>query len=102
MTEYSYATERKIRILNEKLGTDWQEKYKGRSIDAVYNEISGDLRKNLFCKVDPVIKQKVDELVDGYDIKMSELIERLIEREYEAYKHRTEDYSEDLATQFAN
>lgn len=101
MAEYSYATERKLRILKEKVGTDWQEQYGGRSIDSAYNEVIGDVRKNLFCKVDPDIKRKVDELVEGYDLKMSELIEILIVREYDAFTHRTEDYTEDLAEQFA-
>ena len=101
MAEYSYATERKIRILKEKVGEDWQEKYGNRSIDAVYNEVMGDTRKNLFCKVDPEIKSKVDELTDNYDIKMSELIELLIEREYDSYKQRTGNYSDDLANEFA-
>jgi len=98
---YSYATERKLRILEEKVGKDWKEQYGGRSIDSVYNEVNGDVRKNLFCKVDPEVKRKVDELAESYDIKMSELVERLIEREYDEFKHRTEDYSVDLAEQFA-
>lgn len=101
MAEYSYATERKLRILTEKIGANWQEQHNNRSIDSVYNEVMGDVRKNLFCKVDPEIKRKVDELTDGYDIKMSELIEILIEREYDSFKHRTENYTEDLAEQFA-
>ncbi len=102
MAEYSYATERKIRILTEKLGENWQEQCGGRSIDAVYNEVIGDNRKNLFCKVDPEVKRKVDELTEGYDIKMSELVERLIEKEYDLFKQRTENYSEDLANEFAS
>lgn len=101
MPEYSYATERKLRILKERIGKDWKEQYGNRSIDSVYNEVIGDIRKNLFCKVDPDIKRKVDELTLSYDIKMSELIERLIDREYDDFKHRTEDYTEDLAEQFA-
>lgn len=96
----SYATERKIRIITKQLGTDWREKNPGRSIDAIYNEVVGDIRKNLFCKIDPEIKIYLDEMVDNYDMKMGELIERLIREEYEKYSERKINFSDDLANQF--
>ena len=101
MSQVSYATARKIRILEERVGKNWKDQYPGRSIDAVYNEVVGDTRKNLFCKIDPVVKDQVDELVVGYDVKMAELIERLIREEHDRFKQREEKYSEDLATQFS-
>ncbi len=102
MSEVSYATARKIRILNEKVGSDWKEKYPGRSIDAVYNEVVGDKRKNLFCKIAPEVKDLVDELADGYDMKMAALMERLIKAEYERYTERKSNYSNDLANEFTD
>lgn len=96
----SYATERKKRIIANMLGPDWQAKNPNKSIDAIYNEVVGDIRKNLFCKIDPEIKIYLDEMVDNYDMKMGELVERLILDEYEKYSKRKATYSEDLASQF--
>lgn len=96
----SYATERKKRIIAKMLGHDWKEKNPDRSIDAIYNEVVGDTRKNLFCKIDPEMKIYLDEMVDNYDMKMGELVERLILDEYEKYSKRKATYSEDLASQF--
>jgi len=102
VAKLSYATNRKIRILKEKLGDDWREQYPGKSIDFIYNAVIGDNRKNLFCKVSPDVKDQVDEMVEGYDIKMSELIEKLVNEEHERYKARANSYSKDLANQFIN
>lgn len=96
----SYATERKIRIIRRQLGDDWKERNPNRSIDAIYNEVVGDIRKNLFCKIDPEIKIYLDEMVDNYDMKMGELVERLIRDEYDKYSKRKANFSDDLANQF--
>ena len=96
----SYATERKKRIIANAIGHDWQAKNPNKSIDAIYNEVVGDTRKNLFCKIDPEIKIYLDEMVDNYDTKMGELIERLIRDEYYKYSERKSTFSEDLASQF--
>lgn len=98
----SYATERKIRILKEKLGEDWRKQYPGRSVDSVYNEIVGDDRKNLFCKINPVVKTQLDEMVDSYDIRMAELVERLIQREYDTFMETKAQVSHDLANEFTS
>ncbi len=99
MPKVSYATARKIRILEEKVG-DWKKQYPGRSVDFVYNQVIGDTRKNLFCKINPATKQQLDEMVDSYDVRMSELVERLIEAEYERYTEENRQASEDLAAEF--
>ncbi len=99
MTKLSYATERKIRILEEKLGLDWKKIHSGRSVDAVYNEIMGDTRKNLFCKIRPNTKTKLDEMVDNYDVGMAELVEKLIEDEYGRFSTKSRKVSEDLAVE---
>lgn len=100
MGKASYATERKIRILEEKLGPLWRKAYLGRSVDSVYNEIMGDTRKNLFCKIDPGIKGQLDEMVDNYDMRMSELVERLIQDEYGRFTENRLQTSQDLASEF--
>ena len=97
----SYSTARKIRILTEKLGVGWQKKYPDRSIDSIYNEVVGDNRKNLFCKIDPEVKEQIDEMIVGYDVKMAELIERLIREEHVRFEQRKDQFSFDLASQFA-
>lgn len=89
--EPSYATARKLRIIEQKLGADWRTQKPGLSIDAIYNEVVGDERKNLFCKVQPATKRKIDEMVIHYEVKMSDLIEQLVSEEYERYietRHR--------------
>jgi len=95
----SYATMRKIRIIKEKLGDDW--KADGRRIDAIYNELVGDGRKNLFCKISPTVKSHLDEMTDRYNIRMGELIERLIEDEFRLFRLRKSKYRVELARQFA-
>ncbi len=102
MRKLSYATTRKIRILEEKVGSDWKKKYPGRSVDSVYNDIMGDDRKNLFCKINPDVKGQLDEMVDSYDVRMSELVERLIEAEYGRFQQRSKKVSEDLANEFTS
>lgn len=102
MPKISYATARKIKILEKEVGIDWKKKYPGRSVDSVYNQIMGDDRKNLFCKINPVIKGQLDEMVDIYDVRMAELVERLIEAEYDRFRHQKRKVSEDLANEFTS
>ena len=100
MSEYSYATERKIRKIKEALGEGWANQIAGKSIDAVYNEIVGDTRKNLFCKVDAKIKGKLDEMVDEYKTQMAEFIEQLIEAEWVRYQARLAETERNLLAEF--
>ena len=102
MPKVSYATSRKIRILEEKVGKDWKKQYPGQSVDAVFNHIMGDTRKNLFCKIEPTVKAQLDEMVDSYDLRMSELVERLIRAEYSRYAENRKQMSEDLANEFTS
>jgi hypothetical protein len=101
MTDISYATRRKTRIIEEQLGNDWRDKYPNKSIDAVYVIAIGDIRKNLFCKVDPDTKSKLDEMVAFHDVKMSELVEKLVKKEYDIYVDERNGRVDDIATQFA-
>lgn len=97
----SYATRRKKRIIEEELGSDWQNQYPGKSIDAVYNIVTGDSRKNLFCKVSPEVKSKLDEMVDFHDMKMSELVEKLVLEEYDRYVKERDARVANVASQYA-
>ena len=97
----SYATRRKIRIITRELGADWQEQHAGKSIDAIYNIVMGDNRKNLFCKIDPAVKTKLDEMVETNDMQMSSLVERLVIEEYDRYKLDLDARIEHVANQFA-
>lgn len=96
----SYATNRKIKIIEEAIGPNWRERYSEHSVDAVYNIVIGDKRKNLFCKVNPDVKSKLDEMVDYYDISMAEMIERLVLGEYDDFITMREAKIEAMATQF--
>jgi hypothetical protein len=99
--ELSHATVRKLRIIEQKFGNDWKEQHNGKSIDAVYNVIIGDTRKNLFCKLDPEVKKCMDEMVDYHDIKMAELVEKLIEEEYDRFVIMRDAKVAEMASQFA-
>ena len=98
----SYATNRKKRIIEKEVGTDWQERYPGKSIDAVYNIVIGDERKNLFCKVSPVTKSQLDEMVEFHDMKMAEMVEKLVQEEYDRYVTERDGNVNKLAAQFAS
>lgn len=101
MSEASYATKRKLRIIQEKVGPEWRAKYGDRSIDSIYNELIGDNRKNLFCKIDPTRKAQLDEMVEFYDQSMSEFIEQTIDREYSRYAQNKSTIVADLTKQFS-
>lgn len=101
MTELSYATKRTLRIIQEKLGDDWRDNNPEISIDALYNQVVGDRRRNLFCKIDPDIKSQLDEMADSYDVKMAELVERLVQEEYLKFIRNRAELVNDLASQFA-
>jgi hypothetical protein len=78
----SYATKRKIRLIEAKYGPDWVGRFPGRSIDSIFIELTGDQRKNLFCKIDPDLKEKLDEMVSFRQLSMAELIEQIIDESY--------------------
>jgi len=99
--QLSTATARKLRIVEERLGQHWRDTYPGKSIDAVYNAVVGDTRKNLFAKVLPDVKEKLDEMVIHYDVKMSELLERFIETEYDRYLQEKQKLMNNLARDFS-
>ncbi len=99
----SYATDRKIRILTERIGTDWKLQVGSKSIDAAYTELIGDKRKNLFCKVKPKTKEQLDEMVEGYEFKlMSEFLEQIIGTAYDQYLLHREDSRKSLADQYVS
>lgn len=100
MAEKSYATQRKVRIIENALGPNWRAENNG-SIDAIYNRIVGDDRKNIFCKVRPGVKVKLDEMVQHYDVKVSELIETLIEKEHSALDTMKHQKQQELAGQYS-
>ena len=97
----SYATLRKKRIIEEKLGEDWQSQHPGKSVDAVYNVVTGDNRRNLFCKVKPEVKEQLDEMVEFHDMKMAELVEKLVQEEYDRYITERDARVDDVASQYA-
>jgi len=102
MAEMSYATKRKIRIIEKELGEDWKKQHPGKSIDAIYNIVMGDARKNLFCKVDPETKNQLDEMVEFHDMQMSSLVEKLVQEEYDRYTRERDARVSHIASQFAN
>jgi len=101
MDELSYATKRKMRIIILKLGPDWQLDFPGKSVDAVYNVVIGDTRKNLFCKISPEVKKQLDEMVRYHDVKMAELVEKLVQGEYAKFVAVRDSRVADVASHFA-
>ena len=83
----SYATQRKIRLIEAQYGPEWDKKFPNRSIDSIFIELTGDQRKNLFCKIKPELKDKLDEMVDFNQLNMAEMIERIIEDAYVKHAH---------------
>ena len=97
----SYATSRKIKIIEAKLGPDWRTKRPGEAIDRIYNELMGDKRKNLFCKLSPESKEKLDEMVEDHEIQMADMIELMIERAYKEYQSSKTKIASSMAEQFS-
>jgi len=85
MAQFSYATERKLRIIQERVGDDWRDQYPNQSIDAVFNQIVGDTRKTLFCKLDAEVKQQLDTMTKDHGVRIGEFLEELIKKEYDRY-----------------
>lgn len=98
---YSYATQRKIRIIEEKLGENWKDQKPGMSIDAIYNEIQGDTRKNLFCKIDAGVKDRLDTMTKAHKTGMAEFIEQMIESEWARYQSRVHQGEKALLEEFS-
>lgn len=102
MPPLSYATERKLKIIREQLGDDWQDKRPGQSIDAVYNELMGDARKTLFCKIDPAVKAHLDEMTKDHQVKIGEFLEGIIEKQYARYVEERKRLVNTLARQYSD
>lgn len=98
---FSYATQRKIRIIEERIGSEWKSKYPGSSIDSVFNQIMGDDRKNLFCKIESITKDRLDEMTIFYKTGMAEFIEQLIMAEWQRYDSRRTDGEKRLLAEFS-
>lgn len=96
----SYATERKIRLIREAHGPDWATKFPERSVDSIFIELTGDLRKNLFCKIRPELKDKLDEMVAFRELNMAELIEQIIDLAYEEFVREKAMAVSDLSQQY--
>lgn len=98
---YSYATERKIRIIEEKLGKDWRDQKPNQSIDAIYNGIVGDTRKNLFCKIQAGAKAKLDTMTSAHKTGMAEFVEQMIDAEYARFEERQKSSEKSLLEEFS-
>ena len=98
---YSHATERKIRIIEQQWGPTWQDRSNGKSIDAIYNELMGDNRKNLFCKIDGTIKDHLDSMTEYHKTRMAVFIEQLINAEWARHQARLIDGEKKLLEEFS-
>jgi hypothetical protein len=97
---YSYATLRKIRIIEERLGPEWALAHPNESIDSVYNTLMGDDRKNLFCKISKSSKDQLDEMTTFYKTGMADFIEALIRAEWDRHNQRTDELARRLIGDF--
>jgi len=98
---YSYATQRKIRIIEERLGSDWADQRPGLSIDAIYNQIIGDDRKNLFCKISGSAKDNLDTMTQFHKTGMAEFIESLIHAEWMRFSDRAREVEQVMLREFS-
>ena len=98
---YSYATERKIRIIEKELGADWKDQRPNQSIDAIYNSIVGDTRKNLFCKIQAESKAKLDEMTSAHKTGMAEFVEQMIDAEHARFQARRSEGEKALLAEFS-
>jgi hypothetical protein len=96
----SYATERKVKIIVGKLGEGWQQECPGESIDAVYNRLTGDNRSNLFSKVSPDVKDHLMEMSNFEELRMSEMLESIIEAAYTKFLEKRRVVVDRLANDF--
>jgi len=97
----SYATNRKIKIIEERYGFNWQSRFEGRSIDSVYKEITGDDRETLFCKIDADKKQKLNQMVKKYDVDLGTLMEQWIDEHYKDFSEQEETVLVGLASEYS-
>lgn len=97
----SYATARKVRLIKEAYGDNWADRFPGRSIDSVFIELTGDRRKNLFCKIKPDLKDKLDEMVTFRQLSMAELIEQIITDAHSRFSHDKADVVSGLSEEYS-
>jgi len=97
----SYATNRKLRIITERCGYEWRDTYPDRSIDSVYNELVGDDRKTLFCKLSCDSKDKIDQMLSGYNVEVAALLEQWIDEKYKDFSKREQSSIVGLAKDYS-
>ena len=102
MPPFSYATERKLKYIREQLGTNWEAQRPGQSIDSVYNELTGDNRRTLFCKIRPEVKEHLDAMTKEHGIRIAEFLEQVIEKEYARFRQERKRLYEDVAQQYCD
>lgn len=98
---YSYATNRKIRIITEQIGTDWATQYPDESIDAIYTRVVGDERKNLFCKINAATKDQLTVMSKAHRTQLAEFVEQMINAEWTRYQQRIADGERQMLDEFS-
>jgi len=97
---YSYATERKIKAIEQHHGEDWKTVIGDLSIDAAYNLLVNDNRKHLYCRISSDTKKQLDEMTDSYGVKIAHFIEVLVEKEYKNFKDKKQKEMSNMLEQF--
>jgi hypothetical protein len=100
--ELNPGQQRKIRIIVQTFGSNWPEIYPAMAIDAVYNLAIKDERKSLFCKIEPMKKDKLAEMLENYGTTMGDFIgvmiddyyERFLQHQHERVRGIANDYSD--------
>lgn len=94
----SVSTQRKIKIIENhyQKSIDEIRKDNHSSIDEMYNTVVGDNRKNFFCKVSVETKDKIDMLLEAYQLKNSEFLEILVEKEYIQFQQKEKERYETM------
>lgn len=103
---YSYATKRKINIINETLGDGYQwpnvpPQYDGMSIDSLYSKLIGDERVNMFFKVSPTTKEQIDHLSKTMGMTKAELMEHLVNQYHDVHLRTQRENATQMAKLFS-
>lgn len=101
MSDYSYATQRKIKHLAEHFGPNWKDQIGNHSIDSAYNALVGDTRKNVFAKLPVETKARLDEMVKSNQVQMADFLTTIIEEKYAQFCARRDLIENALRKEFS-
>lgn len=92
---YSAETRRRLRIIVEHFGRDWQQKYPDMSISRMYRTAIGDTREVVYVRVSADIKEMLWCLAEEWNTGLSDVIEELVQEQYAGWDEEAEGVEDD-------